>query len=123
MRDARVADGEEDKCDPMQYADPADTTLSELLIAAPPSYGYPWVIRCDANLTLGDLPNEVLLHILSYLDVCDLLATSRVSACRAIVVLLQEREKKRTKKDDNGKKKKEKTFCMISVPILRCNTK
>lgn len=27
---------------------------------------------------LQDLPNEVLLHILSYLDVCDLLATSRV---------------------------------------------
>lgn len=27
---------------------------------------------------LSDLPNEVLLHILSYLDVCDLLATSRV---------------------------------------------
>ncbi|KXX83032.1 hypothetical protein MMYC01_200471 [Madurella mycetomatis] len=28
---------------------------------------------------LSDLPNEVLLHILSYLDVCDLLATSRTS--------------------------------------------
>jgi hypothetical protein len=27
---------------------------------------------------LLDLPNEVLLHILSYLEVCDLLATSRV---------------------------------------------
>ncbi|GAB1315482.1 hypothetical protein MFIFM68171_05692 [Madurella fahalii] len=28
---------------------------------------------------LSDLPNEVLLHILSYLEVCDLLATSRTS--------------------------------------------
>lgn len=29
---------------------------------------------------LADLPNEVLLHILGYLDVCDLLLLSRVSA-------------------------------------------
>lgn len=35
----------------------------------------------DARVTLGDLPNEVLLHVLSFLDVSDLLATSRVSAC------------------------------------------
>lgn len=30
------------------------------------------------KLQLLDLPNEVLFHILSYLEVCDLLATSRV---------------------------------------------
>lgn len=30
------------------------------------------------QLRLSDLPNEVLFHILSYLEVCDLLATSRV---------------------------------------------
>lgn len=29
--------------------------------------------------SLADLPNEVLLHILGYLDVCDLLLLSRVS--------------------------------------------
>lgn len=33
----------------------------------------------DAILSLADLPNELLLHILSFLDVSDLLATSRVS--------------------------------------------
>lgn len=32
----------------------------------------------SAPIQLLDLPNEVLLHILSYLEVCDLLATSRV---------------------------------------------
>lgn len=35
----------------------------------------------DARVTLAVLPNEVLLHVLSFLDVSDLLATSRVSAC------------------------------------------
>ena len=34
----------------------------------------------DARVTLAALPNEVLLHVLSFLDVSDLLATSRVSA-------------------------------------------
>jgi len=34
--------------------------------------------RCSPRTHLVDLPNEVLFHILSYLDVCDLLATSRV---------------------------------------------
>ncbi|KAK4198722.1 hypothetical protein QBC40DRAFT_330380 [Triangularia verruculosa] len=36
----------------------------------------------ESNVSRGDfcqLPNEVLLHILSYLEVCDLLATSRTS--------------------------------------------
>jgi hypothetical protein len=33
-----------------------------------------------AMTNLSDLPNEVLLQILGYLDVCDLLATSRVSS-------------------------------------------
>jgi hypothetical protein len=37
------------------------------------------VVRpCRTPRQFSDLPNEVLLHILSYLDVCDLLATSRV---------------------------------------------
>lgn len=35
----------------------------------------------DASVTLAVLPNEVLLHVLGFLDVSDLLATSRVSAC------------------------------------------
>jgi hypothetical protein len=34
--------------------------------------------QCSRRKQLLDMPNEVLLHILSYLDVCDLLATSRV---------------------------------------------
>lgn len=34
----------------------------------------------DAKVTLVVLPNEVLLHVLGFLDVSDLLATSRVSA-------------------------------------------
>jgi hypothetical protein len=33
----------------------------------------------DARLNLDRLPNEVLMHILGFLEVCDLLATSRVS--------------------------------------------
>ncbi|KAI3398701.1 hypothetical protein diail_8740 [Diaporthe ilicicola] len=33
----------------------------------------------DAELTLAVLPNEVLLHVLGFLDVSDLLATSRTS--------------------------------------------
>jgi hypothetical protein len=33
-----------------------------------------------AMTNLSDLPNEVLLQILGYLDVCDLLSTSRVSS-------------------------------------------
>lgn len=35
----------------------------------------------DARVTLAVLPNEVLLHVLGFLDVSDLLATSRVSSC------------------------------------------
>lgn len=46
----------------------------------------------DAPLaTLVNLPNEVLLHVLGYLDVCDLLLLSRVCAnesCCAIVCIL-----------------------------------
>lgn len=34
----------------------------------------------DARVTLAVLPNEVLLHVLGFLDVSDLLATSRVSS-------------------------------------------
>lgn len=38
----------------------------------------------DARVTLAVLPNEVLLHVLGFLDVSDLLATSRVSSCLLI---------------------------------------
>jgi len=37
-------------------------------------------VRIRGHVWLDDLPNEVLLHILGFLDVNDLLATSRVSA-------------------------------------------
>ncbi len=37
---------------------------------------------CLTRSSLNSLPNELLLHILRYLDVCDLLATSRVSDTR-----------------------------------------
>ncbi|KAK4184651.1 hypothetical protein QBC35DRAFT_46227 [Podospora australis] len=37
------------------------------------------MLRRDSPRGLSDLPNEVLLQILSYLEVCDLLATSRTS--------------------------------------------
>lgn len=39
----------------------------------------------DAKVTLAVLPNEVLLHVLGFLDVSDLLATSRVSSCLLIL--------------------------------------
>jgi F-box associated protein len=39
-------------------------------------------------VSLSDLPNEILFHILSFLDVSDLLTTSRVSAVQAVSVLL-----------------------------------
>ncbi|CAK7212767.1 hypothetical protein SEUCBS140593_001615 [Sporothrix eucalyptigena] len=45
----------------------------------------------DSPSSLDDLPNEVLLHILSYLDVNDLLATSRTShhlRCLAVAPFL-----------------------------------
>ncbi|KAK1772006.1 F-box domain-containing protein [Phialemonium atrogriseum] len=35
--------------------------------------------RRDPAPNLSDLPNEILLHILGYLDVCDLLSTSRTT--------------------------------------------
>lgn len=37
-----------------------------------------FVPRCSPQRRLLDLPNEVLFHILGYLEVCDVLATSRV---------------------------------------------
>lgn len=46
--------------------------------------GFSRAVRSDAKVGLADMPNEVLLHILSYLDVSDLLATSRVSGCRDV---------------------------------------
>lgn len=40
----------------------------------------------DARVTLAVLPNEVLLHVLGFLDVSDLLATSRVSSCLLMLI-------------------------------------
>ena len=41
---------------------------------------HPWIDRRHRTplVSLSDLPNEVLLYILGFLEVCDLLATSRV---------------------------------------------
>lgn len=39
----------------------------------------PCFVKSDAIVRLADLPNEVLLHILGFLDVPELLVTSRVS--------------------------------------------
>lgn len=42
---------------------------------------HPWIDRRHRTplVSLSDLPNEVLLYILGFLEVCDLLATSRTS--------------------------------------------
>lgn len=40
----------------------------------------------QTGASLADLPNEVLLHILGYLDVSDLLLLSRVSGCAHVVL-------------------------------------
>ena len=48
--------------------------LGVLTPASPPSYLHQGVSR-----GLPDLPNELLFKIFGYLDICDLLATSRVS--------------------------------------------
>lgn len=45
----------------------------------------------DARVTLAVLPNEVLLHVLGFLDVSDLLATSRVSPCLLIPMKVERR--------------------------------
>lgn len=68
-------------------------TRSMALIAVC-SRGCRWTGRSQARLAFADFPNEVLLHILSYLDISDLLATSRVSAvslplrCESLVQIL-----------------------------------
>ncbi|KAI1858183.1 hypothetical protein JX265_010851 [Neoarthrinium moseri] len=53
-------------------ADGPMTRLSRTLLD---TYGFAW----DGRLNLDELPNEVLMHILGYLEVCDLLATSRTN--------------------------------------------
>ncbi|KAI0129883.1 hypothetical protein BJ170DRAFT_291129 [Xylariales sp. AK1849] len=46
-------------------------------------YGFSWDIRPNFD----ELPNEVLMHILSFLEVCDLLATSRQTFSWAILII------------------------------------
>jgi len=38
-----------------------------------------------ASASLSNLPNEILFHILGFLDVSDLLSTSRVSVVRTVL--------------------------------------
>lgn len=59
----------------------ADTAMTLFHATSVPSWKQPSGFR-RGPVTLPDLPNEVLLHVLDYLDVCDLLATSRVSPAR-----------------------------------------
>lgn len=67
-----------------QYLDVGDTRSTTLIPAC--SRGCRWTGRSEPRLAFADFPNEVLLHILSYLDVCDLLATSRVSAVSLLLL-------------------------------------
>lgn len=55
-------------------ADPLRSSLRRIA-ATDKNCGSSWAGR----LNLDRLPNEVLMHVLSHLEVCDLLATSRVS--------------------------------------------
>lgn len=91
MRD--VAAGERSRDEQQRRRMPPaehDTPVSSLVSAGlVPVARDPWPANAfrlptvDAKImTLVDLPNEVLLHILGYLEVCDLLATSRVSDSR-----------------------------------------
>lgn len=84
MNNAGLAGCEGDERHHTQHSDMADTRLTVSLPAC--TRGYPWTGKRDAELNLADFPNEVLLHILSYLDVCDLLATSRVSAVALLLL-------------------------------------
>lgn len=63
MSAAGGAAGDERDCHQMHLADVAPLVL----------------VRTSSGPSLADLPNEVLLHILGHLDVCDLLLLSRVS--------------------------------------------
>lgn len=69
---------------------PADALPLALLRKHSPSRSSPdrKVGKDAPTATLTDLPNEVLLHILGYLDVCDLLLLSRVSYERVVMVFL-----------------------------------
>lgn len=80
VRDAAAGNESRDEDGERRRMQPADTA------ALVPVAQDPWTTNAlrlppvDARkLTLVDLPNEVLLHMLGYLEVCDLLATSRVS--------------------------------------------
>lgn len=59
-------------CDEVPQQTLTPTSSSAYLMFRRPRY------PADANVFLSDLPNELLLHILGYLDVNDLLSTSRV---------------------------------------------
>lgn len=84
MENASLEGCEENACCQTQRPDIIDVRETALLPAC--SCEHPWTGRGDARLTLADCPNEVLLHILSYLDVCDLLAISRVSAVALLLL-------------------------------------
>lgn len=83
MGSAGLAGYEEDELD--QTQDSAVVGIQSKALF-PTCSRCPWTSRSEAILTLADFPNEVLLHILSYLDVCDLLATSRVSAVSLLLL-------------------------------------
>lgn len=67
-------------------------TLDSAIVDSQSKAVFPTRCRClrtdrsEARLTLANFPNEVLLHVLSYLDVSDLLATSRVSAVSLLLL-------------------------------------
>lgn len=63
VKDARPSGGDDD--------DDIDDDVRRYLAAVRPPL--------DSSNGIEELPNEVLLHVLGYLDVNDLLATSRVS--------------------------------------------
>lgn len=63
----------------MQPADALPLALVQKHSPCCPSPARRKVGKDAPTATLTDLPNEVLLHILGYLDVCDLLLLSRVS--------------------------------------------
>lgn len=72
---------EKDERDQTQRPEVVDVQSMALIPACTAcSRACPCTSRSAARMKLTEFPNEVLLHILSYLDVNDLLATSRVSA-------------------------------------------
>lgn len=81
MRDGRSnAVGQEKEGVNPWPAPGADSGCRELIISGRNGMDpRPRFVNSNAIVRLSDLPNEVLLHILGFLDVPDLLATSRVS--------------------------------------------